>query len=124
MYQQETFGNEAQKPPSLGGTLPAPRDVYAGGLLGNEAVQSAVRYWFGDVPSRPAYRAPLHSGPRLAVPGAISRLEALKRERFTPEGSRKRAAKSLAALNQEETIRLTPEGWRWAAEELEVEDQF
>jgi hypothetical protein len=58
------------------------------------------------------------------VPGAIFGLEALKREKFTPEDSRERAARSLAALNQEETIRLTPEGWRWAAEELEVEDQF
>jgi hypothetical protein len=33
-------------------------------------------------------------------------------------------AKGLAALHQEERIKLTPEQWKWVAEDPELEDQF
>jgi hypothetical protein len=53
-----------------------------------------------------------------------SKLEALKRQRFGPEGKAERVARSLAALNQEGAIRLTPEEWRRIAEDPDIEDQF
>jgi len=53
-----------------------------------------------------------------------SKLETLKRQRFNPEGKAERVARSLAALNQEEAIQLTPEQWRRIAEDPDIEDQF
>jgi hypothetical protein len=53
-----------------------------------------------------------------------SKLEAQKRRRFNPEGKAGRVARSLAALNDEVTIPLTPEGWRQIAEDPDIEDQF
>lgn len=51
------------------------------------------------------------------------RLEELVKQRFTPEGKAERVAKALAALYQEEPIGLSPEEWKWVAEEADLEDQ-
>ena len=57
--------------------------------------------------------------------GAIaSRLEQLKRARFTPENKAERVTRSLAALNQVERIHLTPSEWRFVAEDPDIEDQY
>ena len=47
-----------------------------------------------------------------------------KMQRFTAEGKRERVARSLAALNQQPAIRLTPEEWRQIVEDPDLEDQF
>ena len=52
-----------------------------------------------------------------------ARLEALVKQRFTPEGKAARVAKALAALYQEEPIKLSPEEWKWVAEDADLEDQ-
>jgi hypothetical protein len=52
-----------------------------------------------------------------------ARLEALVMQRFTPEGKAARVAKALAALYQEEPIKLSPEEWKWVAEDADLEDQ-
>ncbi len=51
-------------------------------------------------------------------------LAELIRQRFDPEGKRDRVAKGLAALHQEEPIKLTPEQWKSVAEDADLEDQF
>jgi hypothetical protein len=53
-----------------------------------------------------------------------SKLEQLKRVRFTPETKAERVARSLAALDQVEPIHLTPSEWRFVAEDPDIEDQY
>jgi len=53
-----------------------------------------------------------------------ARLEELIRIHFPPEEKEERIARALEALNQDEPIRLTPEQWKWVAEDPELEDQF
>jgi len=53
-----------------------------------------------------------------------ARLEELIKQRFPAEGKAERVAKALAALHQEEPIKLRPEEWKWVAEDVELEDQF
>lgn len=53
-----------------------------------------------------------------------SRLEQLKRVRFTPENKAERVTRSLAALDQVEHIHLTPSEWRFVAEDPDIEDQY
>jgi len=77
------------------------------GVLGQEFLSSALRF-----------------GPRRVFTLGRSRLEELKRRRFTPEGKAERVARALAALYQEESIKLSPEEWRWIAEDPDLEDQF
>ncbi len=50
------------------------------------------------------------------------RLEELMKQRFTPEGKAERVARALAALHQEEPIKLSPEDWKWVADGANVED--
>jgi hypothetical protein len=121
MYNQQTFGVEYQRPPSYGRVLSIVHDAQAGGLLGNNAVQSAARSIDLPQPIRERIDA---VGPRPRRSLARSKLEALKRRRFTPEGKAERVARSLAALHQKVSIQLTPEEWRWIAEDPDVEDQF
>jgi len=52
-----------------------------------------------------------------------ARLEELVKQRFAPEGKAARVAKALAALYQEEPIKLSPEEWKWVAEDADLEDQ-
>jgi hypothetical protein len=58
------------------------------------------------------------------APRPSQRLEELIRQHFPPAGKVDRVAKGLAALHQEERIKLTPEQWKWVAEDPELEDQF
>ena len=51
------------------------------------------------------------------------RLEELVKQRFTPEGKAERVAKALAALHQEQPIKLSPEEWKWVAEDADLEDR-
>jgi hypothetical protein len=53
-----------------------------------------------------------------------SRLEQLKRVRFSPENKAERVTRSLAALDQVERINLTPSEWRFVAEDPDIEDQY
>jgi len=53
-----------------------------------------------------------------------ARLDELVKQRFPADGKAERVAKALAALHQEEPIKLGPEEWRWVAENIELEDQF
>ncbi len=52
-----------------------------------------------------------------------ARLEELIKQRFTPEGKAERVAKALA-LYQQESIKLSPEEWKWVPEEADLEDQL
>ncbi len=50
------------------------------------------------------------------------RLQELAEQLITPEGKPDRVAKALAALNQQECIKLSPEQWKWVAEDVDLED--
>jgi len=52
------------------------------------------------------------------------RLEELIQKRFPPEGKAERVARGLAALHQEEKIKLTPKEWKWVAEDPDLEDEY
>ncbi len=52
-----------------------------------------------------------------------ARLEGLIKRQFTPEGKSGRVTKALAALRREQPIKLSPEDWKWVAEDADVEDQ-
>ncbi|MEW6211040.1 MAG: UPF0175 family protein [Acidobacteriota bacterium] len=53
-----------------------------------------------------------------------ARLQALIKQRFTPEGKAERVARSLAALNRVVPTDLSPEELKWIAEDPDIEDQF
>jgi hypothetical protein len=59
-----------------------------------------------------------------------AKLEALKREKFPPEGKEERIARALAALHrsvrseEDYQIKLTPEQWKEIVENPDLEDQF
>jgi len=61
---------------------------------------------------------------KKSVPGRSPTLEELIRKQFPPEGKADRIARELAALNQDPAIRLTPEQWKWIAEDPDLEDRF
>jgi hypothetical protein len=52
-----------------------------------------------------------------------SKLDALKKERFEPETRACRITKALAALDAKPTLRLTPNQWKDAAENPELEEE-
>ncbi len=51
-----------------------------------------------------------------------ARLKELMKQRFTPEGKVERVARAIAALHQEEPIKLSPEEWKWVADDPDLED--
>jgi hypothetical protein len=51
-------------------------------------------------------------------------MAALLRQHFNPETKAERVARSLAALSQTEEWNLTPEEWRFIAEDPDIADQF
>jgi len=53
-----------------------------------------------------------------------ARLEELVKRRFPPDGKEGRVERARAALYQEQPIKLSPEEWKWVAEDLDLEDQF
>jgi hypothetical protein len=54
----------------------------------------------------------------------VNKLEELKSRRFTALGREERIARSLAALQQQSTIQLTPIEWQSIIENSEIEDDF
>ena len=61
---------------------------------------------------------------KIIVDRAVSKLERLKRQRFTPEQKPQRVAKALAALYERESIILSAEEWKHVAEDPDIEDEF
>ena len=103
MRDIQEFGVEKQKIPTP--VVP----ISEGGLgLGN----SAIQFFSG-------YRLP---APQQSKP--VSKLEALKRMRFSVVGRAERIARSLEALNQVESLKLTPEEWHFFAEDVDLEDKI
>lgn len=50
-------------------------------------------------------------------------LQELVKQRFSPQRKAERVARALAALHQEQPIKLSPEQWKWVAEDSDLEDQ-
>ena len=89
--------------------VPSPRPLLGGGLgLGNASLQ------FPSVERRASIAHFLKPTPKLDL---------LKRQRFTAKGREERIAQSLAALNQPEVINLTPEQWKYFAEDPDLDDE-
>ena len=65
----------------------------------------------------------IYEMPFMEQTNPASKLQVMKRKRFTPQGRAERIERSLAALNQPETLRLTPEEWRFFAEDPDLDDQ-
>jgi hypothetical protein len=85
------------------------RPSLVGGLgLGNASIQFA----------------PIHRPASIAhFLRPTPKLQLLKLQRFVPEGREDRIAKSLAALNQQETLNLSAEQWKYFAEDPDLDDQ-
>jgi len=49
-------------------------------------------------------------------------LQEFLRKQFTPGDKAERASRALAALNEEERIKLSPEQWKWVAEDTDLEN--
>jgi len=49
-------------------------------------------------------------------------LQDFVRKHFTPEDKAQRVSRALAALNEEQRINLSPEQWRWIAEDADLEE--
>ena len=49
-------------------------------------------------------------------------LQEFVRKQFAPEDKTKRVSRALAALNEEEPIKLSPEQWKWVAEDADLEE--
>ncbi|MGA3324397.1 MAG: hypothetical protein ABSF45_07980 [Terriglobia bacterium] len=49
-------------------------------------------------------------------------LQEFIRKQFTPGDKTERVSRALAALNEEEPIKLSPEQWKWVAEDADLED--
>ena len=109
MQDHQALGAYSQIPPHWGNLSRRTQSV---GLLHNRNVQIP----FSDKVELPDTLLPTsqHS----------SKLEELKKRRFTDEGKDERIARSLAALNQQTSIHLSPEEWKLIAEDPDIEDQF
>jgi hypothetical protein len=59
----------------------------------------------------------------FVVSKSFTRLQALKRKHFTGQDRTRRIERSLAALHQPETLQLTPQEWRFFAEDPDLNDQ-
>jgi hypothetical protein len=62
----------------------------------------------------------MHTKTAEKAPRRLSKLAASKKKHFTPEGKAERVAKALAALHQDQPIRLSAEEWKRAVEEGDV----
>jgi len=49
-------------------------------------------------------------------------LQAFVRKQFPPGDKAQRVSRALAALNEEERIKLSPEQWKWVAEDPDLEE--
>ena len=94
-----------QQPPHL----PMPTNAGSGGWLGNRTIQ--------QMPGSTTMEAPFRTR-RLAV----SRLDWLKAEHFTPGNRGERIAASLNALRAPNTIKLSREDWMWVLANSEMDE--
>ena len=62
----------------------------------------------------------MSTGSRAQQPPAS--LEDFVRKQFAPGDRTQRLARAQAALDEEERIQLSPEQWRWVAEDTDLED--
>jgi hypothetical protein len=120
MYPQQTLGTRDQQRPWIGITVPLSTDLYGSGLLGNTA-QQVVPSLVNDAGKFEIVESaerilPLENPKR-------SKLENLKKRHFDPEHKTARIAKSLAALEQKQSIKLSPEEWLQIMEDVDLEDQ-
>ncbi|MBO0798079.1 MAG: hypothetical protein J2P31_04585 [Blastocatellia bacterium] len=119
MLEQQILGDRSQFPLALS------RDysyVYSAGagFLGNPNTQVVKNE---QELVRPIRNTESAERP-IAFNFSSARLEKLKRQKFTIEGKQERISKALAALYQEIAIELSPEAWRFIAEDPDLEDQF
>ena len=49
-------------------------------------------------------------------------LQEFVRKQFTSEDKTQRVSRALVALNEEERIKLSPEQWKWVAEDADLDD--
>jgi hypothetical protein len=49
-------------------------------------------------------------------------LQEFVRKQFTPGDKTQRISRALAALNEEERIKLSREQWKWVAEDADLEE--
>jgi hypothetical protein len=122
VQNQQAFGDEAKKRPFVGSSTQMLKSFRAGGLLDNNLVQSAARLSGAQGSSLEIKQQRIYSTASLNPPP--SKLELLKKQRFKPEHKTQRVAKSLAALNKQSPINLSPEEWQHIAEDADIEDQF
>ncbi len=98
----------------------------AEGLTPEQIIGHYPQLTLDDIHAALAYASEEAEHP-LAPPAQLTgreKLEAMIRERFTPETRADRMARSLAALHQAPTIKLTPKEWQRIMDESELEDQF
>ncbi|MGH9855020.1 MAG: hypothetical protein ACREBD_34755 [Blastocatellia bacterium] len=123
MYQQ-MLGTTSQILPAFETPSGFALNRLIDGLLGNKTIQSATevsanqRRAFGS----PGKRWPFQPQSTFAL--GNTKLEALKRQRFPPEGKAERVAKALTALNQKVSIALTLDELKRIVEDPDLEDQF
>jgi hypothetical protein len=109
MFPQQTFDVAAQRPP----VFIAARQLghaQSGGLLDNATLQSATPWTSVLFIMQPP------ESPR-------SRLQLFKRQQFDPAHKVERVARSLRALAEPASIKLSVEQWREVVESAEAEDQ-
>jgi len=49
-------------------------------------------------------------------------LQELLRKQFTPEDKNQRVSRALESLNEDERIKLSPDQWKWVAEDADLEE--
>ncbi|MCX6909619.1 MAG: hypothetical protein NTY01_16460 [Verrucomicrobia bacterium] len=110
MISQQTFDADTQRPPAVIASQLSHR--LQGELLDNAGLQSGAQ-WTPDfvLTMQPS------ASPR-------SRLDWFKQHRFTPADKDERVARSMRALAQPVSIKLSVEQWREVAESADAEDQF
>jgi hypothetical protein len=125
MLVQQSLGISLQSPLSYSKPVVAIPGNFMG-LLGNREIQSvgAEKGTTKSVRRIEKYK-PTPLPPKVSnVRFPSARLEALKKQKFAPEGRQERIAIALAALRQETAIHLPLEEWRRIAEDSDLEDQF
>jgi uncharacterized protein (DUF433 family) len=130
----EELVSRIQVDPSVCGGKPCVRDTrihiatilggLAEGLTPEEIIDHYPQLTLDDIHAALAYAAEQAEHP-LAPPAQLTgreKLEAMIRERFTPETRAERMARSLAALHQEPTIKLSTEEWQRITEDADLKE--
>ena len=59
-------------------------------------------------------------GTRSSTKKPAVALQQMVQKQFTPGDKAERVSRALAALNEDEPIKLSPEQWRWIAEDVDL----